>query len=127
MELVFINTSQKPICEYHKDDSTPAQDVDSGEIGSVDNRLETDSDMDISDNNKPTDYGEVEIHEMLDVPEETITSEDLDNQSTHQLENAQDSGESDNKDQGMEKTLPPEYQGDPGSIIKDMYNQLDIE
>ena len=93
MELVFINTSKKPICEYHKDDSTPAQDVDSGEIGSVDNRLEIDSDMDISDNNKPKDYGEAEIHEILDVPEETITSEDLDNQSTQKIEDAQYSGE----------------------------------
>ena len=50
------------------------------------NKVETDSDMNTSDKKgKPKDSGEVEIHETLGVPEETITSEDLDNQITHQL------------------------------------------
>ena len=31
MELDFLNTANKLICEYHKYDSTPAQDLDSGE------------------------------------------------------------------------------------------------
>ena len=42
------------------------------------------SDIDISDYNEPKDYGEREINETLDVIEDTITSEDLDNQNTHQ-------------------------------------------
>ena len=40
--------------------------------------------MDISDANDAKDYGEVNIHEMLDVLEENINSDDLDNQSNHQ-------------------------------------------
>ena len=40
MELVILNTSKKPIWKYHKDDWTPAQDVYSGEIGSVYNKVE---------------------------------------------------------------------------------------
>ena len=39
MELDFLNTANKPICEYQKDDSTPEQDVDSGEIGYVQNKV----------------------------------------------------------------------------------------
>ena len=39
MELGFLNTSNKPICEYHKYDSTPEQDVDSGGIGYVENKV----------------------------------------------------------------------------------------
>ena len=53
MELGLLNTSNKPICKYHKDDSTIAQGVDSGEIGYVDNKVETDSYMNISDNSEP--------------------------------------------------------------------------
>ena len=49
MGLDFLNTSNKPICEDDKDYSTPAQDVDSGAIWSVDNKVKTDSGMDISD------------------------------------------------------------------------------
>ena len=45
--------------------------------------------------------------------ENTITSGDLDNQSTHQLEDAQDSRESQDEDQDMKETLLPEQQGDP--------------
>ena len=45
--------------------------------------------MNVSDNNDTKDYGEVEIHETLDVPEETITPEDLYNQSIQQLEDTQ--------------------------------------
>ena len=55
--------------------------------------VETDSDMDISDENKPKDSWEVDIHEMLYDSEETITSEDLDSQSTHLLEDIQYSWE----------------------------------
>ena len=35
--------------------------------------------MDISDNDDTKDSGEVEIHQTLDAPDDTITSEDLDN------------------------------------------------
>ena len=49
-------------------------------------RVEIDSDINISDNEEPKYSGEAEIHEMMDVPEETITSEDLDNKSNHQLD-----------------------------------------
>ena len=86
MEVGLLNTSNKPICEYHKNDSTTAQDVDSGEIVSADKNVEIDSYMDISDKNEPKYSGEVETHETLDVPEDTITSEDLYNKSIHQLE-----------------------------------------
>ena len=41
------------------------------------NKVETDSDKDINDDDDPKYYGELEIHETLGVPEETITSEDL--------------------------------------------------
>ena len=58
--------------------------------------------MDISDNDEHKDSIEVEIHDTLDAPEETITSEDLYNQSTHQLEDAQDYGESEDEYQDME-------------------------
>ena len=74
--------------------------------------------MDIIGNDKPEDYREVEIHEALDVPENNITSEDLDNRSTHQLENVKYYGESEYENQGMDQTLPPKYQGDPDSIIE---------
>ena len=40
----------------------------------VENKVETDSDMDISDNNEPKYFGGVEIHETLDAPEDAITS-----------------------------------------------------
>ena len=62
--------------------------------------------MDIRDD-KPKDSGELEIHETLDVPEDNINSEDLDNQSTHQLEDTQDSGKSEEKKNYTEETLPP--------------------
>ena len=58
--------------------------------------------MDISDNDDTKDSGGVEIHETLNVPEETITYEDLDNQITHQLEDTQDYGESDDDYQDTE-------------------------
>ena len=48
-------------------------------------RVEIDSDINISDNEEPKYSGEAEIHEMMDVPEDTIISEDLYNQSTNQL------------------------------------------
>ena len=86
----------------------------------MENKVETYSDMNISDNNEPKYSEEVEIHETLDVTEETITSEDLNNQSTHQLEEAQYSGELEDEKQDMEEKIPPEYQGDPYSIIKYM-------
>ena len=50
--------------------------------------------MDISDNDESKDSRELKIHDMLDAPEEKITSEELDNKSTQILEDAQDSGES---------------------------------
>ena len=50
--------------------------------------------MDISDDDQPKDSEEVEVHENPYAPQYTITSEDLDNQSTHKLEDAQDYGES---------------------------------
>ena len=53
MELGFLNIANKPIFEDHKYDSTPSQDVDSGEMGSVDNNMEKKSGMDISDDYKP--------------------------------------------------------------------------
>ena len=83
--------------------------------------------MDISDTNDAKDYGEVNIHEMLDVLEENINSDDLDNQSNHQWKGAHNSGESEDKYQDMEETLPPESQFDTDSIIEDMYNKLEIE
>ena len=58
----------------------------------MDNKVETYSDMYISDNDEPKYYWEVEIHETLGVPEYTITSEDLYNKSTQKLDDAQDSG-----------------------------------
>ena len=51
----------------------------------------------------------------------------MDNQSTHQSEDTQDSVELDDKYQDMEDTLPPESQGDSEYIIEDPNNQLDIE
>ena len=74
MDMVFLNTSKKTICEYHKDDSTPSQDVDSGEIGSMYKNVETDSYMNISDNDEHKYSIEVEIHDTLDAPEETLDS-----------------------------------------------------
>ena len=93
----------------------------------MENKVETNSDMDISDEDYPEDYREVEIHETLDVSEETITSEDLDNQSTHKLEDTQNSGDSEDEEQDTEETLPPGSQGDPDAIIEDLYNKLDIK
>ena len=43
------------------------------------NNVGTYSYMNISDNNEPNNYGEIEIYETLDAPEETKTYEDLDN------------------------------------------------
>ena len=63
------------------------------------NKLETDSDMDISDDDKPKDSGEVELCETPDVPEDTITSKDMDNQSTHQLEGKKYYGGSEDEEQ----------------------------
>ena len=68
MELGFLNTSNKPIWEYQKYDSTSAQYVDSGEIGSVENKAEIDSDMDISDKNDLKYSWRIEIHKTLDAP-----------------------------------------------------------
>ena len=68
MELGFLNTSNKPIWEYQKYDSTSAQYVDSGEIGSVENKAEIDSDMDISDKNDLKYSWSIEIHKTLDAP-----------------------------------------------------------
>ena len=65
------------------------------------------SDIDISDYNEPKDYGEGEINETLDVIEDTITSEDLDNQNTHQWEDKQYYGKSEDENQDMEEILPP--------------------
>ena len=59
MELGFLKTANKHICEYHKDDSTPAQDADLGDIWSVENKVETYSDMDISDNDEYKDSREL--------------------------------------------------------------------
>ena len=86
--------------------------------------METDSDMDISDKDGPKYSGEVEIHETLDLPKETITSEYLDNQITHQLEDTQYSGGSEDEETYMEETLPLKSQGGTDSIIEYMYNQL---
>ena len=83
--------------------------------------------MDIIDDNEPKYYGEVEIHDTLDVPEDTMNSEDLDNQSTRQLEYAKYSGDSEYEEQDMEETLPPESQGDTESVVEYMYNQLDTD
>ena len=69
--------------------------------------------MNISDDYQPKDYGEVEIHETLDSPEETITSEYLDNESTQKLEDTQDYGESEDEENAVGETLPPESQGEP--------------
>ena len=74
--------------------------------------------MDISDNGEPKDSGEVEIHETLDAPEYTMTSEDLDDKSTYKLEDAQYFGESEEKYHYKKETLPPESQGYPDSIIQ---------
>ena len=73
----------------------------------MEKKLEIDSDMDISDNDKPKDSGKVEICDTLDVPEYSITSEYLDNQITHQVEDVQYYGDSEDKDQDMEEILPP--------------------
>ena len=65
--------------------------------------METDSYIDISAEDEPKYYGEVEIHKIMDAPEEIITSEDLDNQSTHQLEDTQYYGESEEEEQDTEE------------------------
>ena len=74
MGMDLLNTSNKPICEDDKDYSTPAQDVDSGQIGCVEKNVEKDLYMDISDDDKPKDYGEVEIHKNMGSPEEAKNS-----------------------------------------------------
>ena len=33
----------------------------------------------------------------------------------------------DNNEPYLEETLPPEYQGDPNSIVDDLYTQLKVE
>ena len=55
MELGFLNTSNKPIFEDQKYDSTLYKEIDSGEIGYVENKVKTYSEMDISDNRNPKD------------------------------------------------------------------------
>ena len=50
---------------------------------------------------------EVEIHGMLDAPDETISSKYPDNHIIHKLEDAQNFGDSKKKEQDMEETLPP--------------------
>ena len=50
--------------------------------------------MYISDDDEPKYSGEVEIHETLDAPEDSRTSDDLDNENTQKLESTKDSGES---------------------------------
>ena len=74
MELGLIDTANKPIYKYHKYDSTTAQEVDSEGIRYVDNKVEIDSIIYISDDDKPKYIGDVEIHKNMDAPEETITS-----------------------------------------------------
>ena len=54
--------------------------------------------MDMNDDDKHRDYVELEIFEMLDVTEETNTSEDLDNKSTQSSEEIQDYGKSEDED-----------------------------
>ena len=88
----------------------------------MDNKVETYSDMDIGDDYEPIDYGGLEIDETLDSSEENITSEDLYNQSAQQLEDTQYYGESEDKEQKINETSPPKYQGDSDSIIEDLYN-----
>ena len=56
------------------------------------------SEMDMNDDDKHRDYVELEIFEMLDVTEETNTSEDLDNKSTQSSEEIQDYGKSEDED-----------------------------
>ena len=63
--------------------------------------------MNSSDGDNPKYSEAVEIHEMLDAPEETISSKDLDNHIIHKLEDAQYFGDSEDKEQDMEGTLPP--------------------
>ena len=58
--------------------------------------------MNISVNDDPKDSGEAEIHKTMDSLRNIITSEELDNQSTHQSEDAQDSGGSEYEEQDME-------------------------
>ena len=96
-------------------------------VGSIDNKVETGSYMDISDDDGPKYSVEVKIHETMVALEETTTSEVLDNQSTQKLQGTQYSRESDSKEQYMEETFPPGYQGFPDSIIEYMYTQFDIE
>ena len=102
MELGFLNTCNKPICEYHIDSSTTAQDMDSYKIGYIDNKVETYWNMNISVNDDTKYSGEEEIDKTLDSLKETITSEDLDNQITQQSEDAQDYGGSEYEEQDME-------------------------
>ena len=59
MELGFLNTCNKPICEDHIDYSTSLQDIYSGEMGYIDKKVETDWDINISVNYDPKDSGEV--------------------------------------------------------------------
>ena len=49
MELGFLNTCNKPLCEYHKYYPIPSQYLDSGETGYSDNKVVTYSYMDIID------------------------------------------------------------------------------
>ena len=83
--------------------------------------------MNISDYYQPKDYRGVEINEMMDALKETITSEDLDNESTQNLEDTQDYGESEDEEQDIQEIVPPESQGGPDCIIEYLYNKLDIE
>ena len=107
MELGFINISNKPICEDQNMIQFLHRMQIHGDIGSLDNNVETYLNMYISVNNKPKDPREIEIHEMMDVPEDTIISEDLYNQSTNQLQDIKDSGELEDEKHDMDNTLPP--------------------
>ena len=71
-------------------------------MGYIYNKVETYWDMNISVNDDHKDSGEVEIHKTMDSLRNIITSEELDNQSTHQSEDAQDSGGSEYEEQDME-------------------------
>ena len=83
--------------------------------------------MYISQYNQYKGYEEVEINKTLDIPEDTINSEGLDNQSTHQLQNAKCSGESEDEEKFIEETFIPEYQVDTESTIGYLHNQLENE
>ena len=49
----------------------------------MENKEKTDLYVNISDNDEPKYYGEIEIHETMDAPEETINFQDLNNKINH--------------------------------------------